>query len=40
MLNDWWMAHRLEIYADLVLIGVLLLAVLGVWISKRGRRKT
>lgn len=35
MWTEWWTAHRLEVYAEIGLIVVLLLVGLGVRISKR-----
>lgn len=38
MLRDWWTAHRIEVYADLILIGVAILVGVG-WLLWSRRKK-
>lgn len=38
MLNDWWVAHRLEIYIDIVLIIVVAVICVCIIMARRERK--
>lgn len=38
MFNDWWVAHRLEVYVSLVMLAVFVPVALVVWWTQRRKR--
>lgn len=38
MLHDWWVAHRLEVYGDLITAGIVALAYAFLYLITRKRK--